>query len=474
MVGWAGASLILAAYILVTLGRLTGRSPLFQWMNLVGAAGFVVNGWWHGALPSATLNIVWALFAAGTLWTLWKSKRLVDLSHVIEHGMITYEGLPGPHICDFWTREGSAAHYDDGSSFQIGRIDMVANTGTYLDAPFHRYADGADLAGLDAGAARRAPRPPRPRRGAGGRRRRLRGPRRRRQGGAGPHRLGPALAHRRLCARPSLPHRSRRPAAGRSAARPWSASTATISTTRAGARRPVHTILLGADIPICEHMTNLGALPADGLRLHRRAAEDRRHGHLSGARLRRDRLSNHAFLNDAQRRIQNARQFQCRNDRLPPGRRLCHAPFLYRFACHRRAASPLAAAQPPNPQIDYPAYARLAQEVRDYRAARLIDWRTFLAAAAQSDVLILDARSERQFAAGHLAGAINVPLPEFSEERLAEVIGRTDRPILIYCNNNFRNDRPPVILKSGRSRSTSRPSSTSSPTAIATSASSTT
>jgi arylformamidase len=77
-----------------------------------------------------------------------EEKRFVDLSHVIEHGMTTYEGLPGPHICDFWTREGSAANYDDGSSFQIGRIDMVANTGTYLDTPFHRYADGADLAEL--------------------------------------------------------------------------------------------------------------------------------------------------------------------------------------------------------------------------------------------------------------------------------------------------------------------------------------
>ena len=62
--------------------------------------------------------------------------------------MTTYKGLPGPHICDYWTREDSAANYDDGSSFQIGRIDMVANTGTYLDAPFHRYADGADLAAL--------------------------------------------------------------------------------------------------------------------------------------------------------------------------------------------------------------------------------------------------------------------------------------------------------------------------------------
>jgi kynurenine formamidase len=77
-----------------------------------------------------------------------QEKRIVDLSHVIEDGMTTFPGLPGPRICDFWTREGSAANYDDGSSFQIGRIDMVANTGTYVDAPFHRYSDGADLADL--------------------------------------------------------------------------------------------------------------------------------------------------------------------------------------------------------------------------------------------------------------------------------------------------------------------------------------
>ena len=74
--------------------------------------------------------------------------RLVDLSHNIVDGMTTYKGFPGPQICDFWKREDTAAFYDDGSSFQIGRIDMIANTGTYLDAPFHRYADGADLAGL--------------------------------------------------------------------------------------------------------------------------------------------------------------------------------------------------------------------------------------------------------------------------------------------------------------------------------------
>ncbi len=62
--------------------------------------------------------------------------------------MTTFKGLPGPHICDFWTREASAANYDDGSSFQIGRIDMVANTGTYVDSPFHRYAEGRDLSEL--------------------------------------------------------------------------------------------------------------------------------------------------------------------------------------------------------------------------------------------------------------------------------------------------------------------------------------
>jgi kynurenine formamidase len=74
--------------------------------------------------------------------------RLIDLSHEIEEGMVTFKGLPGPHICDYWTREESASRYDDGSTFQIGRIDMVANTGTYVDSPFHRYAEGKDLAGL--------------------------------------------------------------------------------------------------------------------------------------------------------------------------------------------------------------------------------------------------------------------------------------------------------------------------------------
>jgi arylformamidase len=72
----------------------------------------------------------------------------VDLSHTIEHGMTTYPGLPGPLICDFLSREASRGRYAPGVEFHIGRIDMVANTGTYLDSPFHRYADGKDLSAL--------------------------------------------------------------------------------------------------------------------------------------------------------------------------------------------------------------------------------------------------------------------------------------------------------------------------------------
>jgi len=72
----------------------------------------------------------------------------LDLSHTIEHGMTTYPGLPGPLICDYLSREASRARYAPGVEFQIGKIEMVANTGTYLDSPFHRYADGKDLAGL--------------------------------------------------------------------------------------------------------------------------------------------------------------------------------------------------------------------------------------------------------------------------------------------------------------------------------------
>jgi kynurenine formamidase len=73
---------------------------------------------------------------------------LVDLSHTIDHGMITYKGLPAPLICDYLSREASRKLYSPGTEFQIGKIEMVANTGTYLDSPFHRYANGKDLSQL--------------------------------------------------------------------------------------------------------------------------------------------------------------------------------------------------------------------------------------------------------------------------------------------------------------------------------------
>lgn len=72
----------------------------------------------------------------------------VDLSHTVEHGLITYKGLPAPIICDFLSREESMRHYAGGTSFHIGKIEMVANTGTYLDSPFHRYESGKDLSEL--------------------------------------------------------------------------------------------------------------------------------------------------------------------------------------------------------------------------------------------------------------------------------------------------------------------------------------
>lgn len=74
---------------------------------------------------------------------------LIDLSHTIEHGLVTYKGLPAPIICDYLSREESKKHYTEGTSFHIGKIELVANTGTYLDSPFHRYEDGKDLAALE-------------------------------------------------------------------------------------------------------------------------------------------------------------------------------------------------------------------------------------------------------------------------------------------------------------------------------------
>jgi len=73
------------------------------------------------------------------------SDRFIDLSHTIENGLVTYKGLPAPIICDFLSREDSKNIYEEGTTFQIGKIEMVTNTGTYIDCPFHRFADGKDL-----------------------------------------------------------------------------------------------------------------------------------------------------------------------------------------------------------------------------------------------------------------------------------------------------------------------------------------
>ena len=75
-------------------------------------------------------------------------REIIDGSHAVEDGMITYKGLPAPLICDYLSHEESRSHYAEGTEFHIGKIEMVANTGTYVDAPFHRFADGKDLSEL--------------------------------------------------------------------------------------------------------------------------------------------------------------------------------------------------------------------------------------------------------------------------------------------------------------------------------------
>jgi len=194
--------------------------------------------------------------------------EIVDLSHVIEHGMTTYKGFPGPHICDFWTREGSAENYDDGSTFHIGRIDMVANTGTYVDAPFHRFADGEDLAELKLESLADLP-------GIVVRK---------------PWENDLAVdvgefAGRDVAGKAVLVHtgwdrhwRTDRYPEGHpfltAEAADWLAGNGAalvgidsynIDDTRTRVR-PVHSKLLAAGIPICEHMTGLGQLPDDGFR----------------------------------------------------------------------------------------------------------------------------------------------------------------------------------------------------------------
>jgi rhodanese-related sulfurtransferase len=114
------------------------------------------------------------------------------------------------------------------------------------------------------------------------------------------------------------------------------------------------------------------------------------------------------------------------------------------------ALAALLAAASVNPQIDYPGFRDLTVSVEEYRRGRLVGWNAFAAAAKERGTLILDARSASAFERGHIKGAVNLPFTDFTADSLAAVIGDPDRPILIYCNNNFSNDEAPVRLKSVR------------------------
>ena len=187
---------------------------------------------------------------------------LIDLSHTVEAGMITYKGLPAPIICDFLSREASRSVYAEGTEFNIGKIEMVANTGTYVDSPFHRFADGLDLSELPLESLASVP-------------------------GVIVHHpsseraIGPNIFNGvEVKGKAVLVHTDwskhwrtdqyfeGHPFLTRNAAQYLVDHGATIVgidsyniDDTADWSRPAHTLLLGANIAICEHMTNLDALP---------------------------------------------------------------------------------------------------------------------------------------------------------------------------------------------------------------------
>jgi kynurenine formamidase len=181
--------------------------------------------------------------------------------------MTTYPGLPGPLICDFLSREASRARYAPGVEFQIGKVEMVANTGTYLDAPFHRYPGGIDIAGLPLASLARLEAIVVRARGAG-------------------RAIGPeAFAGRDIAGRAVLVRTGWDVHWGTSAylsGHPFLTDAAAKYLVNGGAAlvgidslniddiddgaRPVHSRLLGAGIPIVEHLCDMGSLPEEGFR----------------------------------------------------------------------------------------------------------------------------------------------------------------------------------------------------------------
>lgn len=190
---------------------------------------------------------------------------LIDLSHRIEDGLVTYRGLPAPLVCDYLSREASKAHYAEGTSFHIGKIEMVANTGTYIDAPFHRYAEGKDiaelplawLAGLD-GVVVRASGPGRAIDASAFAELDLRGKAVLVETGWSRHWNTEQYfeGHNFLTEDAAAYLRAQ-------GARLVGIDSYNIDDTD-DLRRPVHSILLGADIPIVEHMCRLEQLPDTG------------------------------------------------------------------------------------------------------------------------------------------------------------------------------------------------------------------
>ena len=198
----------------------------------------------------------------------------IDLSHPIEPGMITYPGLPGPEVSDFLSREGSVGKYAPGTTFSIARVALVANTGTYVDAPFHRFAEGADIASLQLDRLADLPGVllPFPAGEGGGE-----GASRRFDAGvfAGHDLRGKAvLLHSGWDVHWRKPEYGRgNPFVTRAAAELLASSGAALVgidslniDDTADPERPAHTLLLQAGIPIVEHLCNLSALPASGFR----------------------------------------------------------------------------------------------------------------------------------------------------------------------------------------------------------------